>query len=140
VLPEFTRTTTFRWTLVVSGALTACILLMFGFVLAHTYVYVTTDVDGLNEAAAKSILVKDGLERRIARLDEYLSLDPNNVKLAGIFAADGSRIAGNIETLPPQLQADPSPQFISIVKLHASGPEQQRCARWRAVCRTAQPW
>jgi signal transduction histidine kinase len=79
----------------------------------------------LNEAAAKSILVKDGLERRIARLDEYLSLDPNNVKLAGIFAADGSRIAGNIETLPPQLQADPSPQFISIVKLHASGPEQQ---------------
>jgi hypothetical protein len=40
-MPEFMRTTTFRWTLVVSGALAACILLMFGFVYWQTADYMT---------------------------------------------------------------------------------------------------
>jgi signal transduction histidine kinase len=126
-LPEFLRTTTFRWTLVVSGAFTACILLMFAFVLAQTFAYMTVDVDGLNAGIAESILEKDGLEHRIQRLEEFLRVDPNNVKFGGLFAADGTRSAGNVESVPPGLKADAGPQLVSLVRI--DGMSERRSVR-----------
>src|SRR4051812_20180738 len=123
-LPEFTRSTTFRWTLVASGAFTLCILLMFGFVLAQAYWYMAVDVDGLNAGVAESIATKDGLEARIGRLEEYLRVDPHNVKLGGLFDAAGQRIAGNIESLPPELSPGAGPQLVSLVKIGV--PSQER--------------
>jgi signal transduction histidine kinase len=119
------RTSTFRWTLVVSGAFTFCILLMFGFVLAQAYAYMRVDVDGLIAGIADSILAKDGLERRIERLDEYLHVDPHGVKLGALFGADGARIAGNVERVPPELKLDGGPQLVSLVKVDASGSERR---------------
>jgi signal transduction histidine kinase len=120
LLPEFIRTTTFRWTLVVSGAFTACILLMFAFVLAQAFAYMTVDVDGLNAGIADSILAKNSLQHRIQRLDEYLRVDPHNVKFGGLFAADGTRIAGNVESPPPGLRVDAGPQLVSLVRMGES--------------------
>ncbi|MGO8924733.1 MAG: hypothetical protein ACLQF4_17560, partial [Xanthobacteraceae bacterium] len=91
-LPEFTRSTTFRWTLAVSGAFIVCILLMFGFILAQAYSYMTTDVDALNNEIANAIASHEP-EQRILGLDQYLRADPHHVKLGGLFAADGRRIA-----------------------------------------------
>jgi signal transduction histidine kinase len=116
-LPEFVRTTTFRWTLVVSGAFTACVLLMFAFVLAQAFAYMTEDVDGLNAGIADSILAKNNLEQRIQRLDEYLRVDPHNVKFGGLFAGDGTRVAGNVESLPPGLKVDAAPQLVSLIRM-----------------------
>jgi signal transduction histidine kinase len=126
-LPDFIRTTTFRWTLVVSGVFTVCILLMFGFVLVQAYSYMSVDVDGLNAGIADSILAKDGLERRLDRLDEYLRVDPRRVKLGGLFAADGRRIAGNVESLPPELKTDAGPQLVSLVRI--DGSSERRSVR-----------
>ncbi len=131
-LPDFMRTTTFRWTLVVSGVFTLCILLMFGFVLAQAYAYMTVDVDGLIAGVADSVIARKGLERRIERLDEYLGVDPHSTKLGGLFAADGTRIAGNVENLPPELKADAGPQLVSLVKIDAPGREGRTA---RAVAR-----
>jgi hypothetical protein len=47
-LPEFARTTTFRWTFAISAAFAVCILLMFGFVYWQTMAYMTGNVDQLN--------------------------------------------------------------------------------------------
>jgi hypothetical protein len=47
LLFEFVRTTGFRWTLLISGAFTICILLMFVFVYWQTSVYMTAKVDQL---------------------------------------------------------------------------------------------
>ena len=38
-LPDFTRATTFRWTLVVAGAFGLCTLVLFGFVYWQTAAY-----------------------------------------------------------------------------------------------------
>jgi signal transduction histidine kinase len=116
-LPEFARTTTFRWTVLVSGAFTLCVLLMFAFVLMQAYAYMTVDVDGLNEGISASIIAKEDPERQIERLDEYLRVDPLNVKLGGLFAADGTRVAGNVESLPPELKLDTGPQLVSLIKI-----------------------
>jgi len=123
-LPEFMRTTTFRWTLAVSGAFTVCILLMFGFVLAQAYSFMTADVDRLIVGIA-NFVTSDGPEHRVERLNEHLRIDARHAKLGGLFAADGSRIAGNIESLPAEFRGDARPQLVSLVKVDASGRERQ---------------
>lgn len=130
-LPEFTRSTTFRWTLGVSGAFIVCILLMFGFILAQAYSYMTTDVDALNNEIANAIASHEP-EQRILGLEQYLRADPHHVKLGGLFAADGHRIAGNIETLPPMLHGDADAQLASLIKIDDRAREQQAV---RAVAR-----
>jgi signal transduction histidine kinase len=131
-LPEFTRSPTFRWTIAVSGAFILCILLMFGFILAQAYSYMTTDVDALNNEIANAIASHHEAEQRILGLDQYLRADPHHVKLGGLFAADGRRIAGNIETLPPMLRGDAGAQLASLIKIDDGTREQQAV---RAVAR-----
>jgi hypothetical protein len=46
-LPEFARSTTFRWTLTVAGAFVLCILVLFGFVYWQTAVYMESKYDVL---------------------------------------------------------------------------------------------
>jgi signal transduction histidine kinase len=130
-LPEFTRSTTFRWTLAVSGAFILCILLMFGFILAQAYSYMTTDVDALNNEIANAIAGHQP-EQRVLGLEQYLRADPHHVKLGGLFAADGHRIAGNIETLPPMLHGDVGAQLASLIKIDGETREQHAV---RAVAR-----
>jgi signal transduction histidine kinase len=122
-LPEFTRSTTFRWTVAVSGAFILCILLMFGLILAQAYSYMTADVDALISDIADTIASHEP-EQRVFGLDQYLRADPRRVKLGGLFAADGHRIAGNIETLPAMLHRDAGPQLVSIIKMNDGVREQ----------------
>jgi len=130
-LPEFTRTTTFRWTLVVSGAFTVCILLMFGFVLAQAYSYMTADVDGFIEGIATAVVARNP-DRRAQRVDEHLAVDPHRVKLGGLFAGDGSRVTGNIESPPAALPADGRAHLVSLIRIDGSERERQTV---RAVAR-----
>jgi hypothetical protein len=124
-LPEFTRTTTFRWTLAISGAFALCAFLMFGFVLAQAYSYTRSDADTLNSENTALIAAEDP-GARVSRLDEYLQNDPRRLKLGGLFDSDGRRIAGNIESLPPDLQRDLIPRDIVLVRIDAMGRERQR--------------
>jgi signal transduction histidine kinase len=124
-LPKFTRTTTFRWSLAISGAFALCAFLMFGFVLAQAYSYTRFDADSLNSENVALIAAEDA-DARVRRLDEYLQNDPRRLKLGGLFDSDGHRIAGNIESLPTDLQRDLIPRDIFLVRVDAFGRERQR--------------
>jgi signal transduction histidine kinase len=130
-LPEFVRTTTFRWTVAISGAFALCAFLMFGFVLAQTYSYALSDADNLNNENVRLIAAEDA-DARIRRLNEYLQNDPRREKLGALFDSDGHRIAGNIENLPPDLRPDLVPRNIFLVRVDAFGHERQRA---RSVAR-----
>src|SRR5882762_1860648 len=132
-LPEFIRTTTFGWTLVASGALAFCILLMFGFVYWQTAAYMTARVDGIL-AGESDMIASAAPERRLKGIHERLSQDPRRIRLAGLFGADGSRIAGNLESLPNDLMDTP-PQRVSVVRIDDQGREEQTA---RAVARRLQ--
>src|SRR5215813_8218753 len=123
-LPEFIRTTTFRWTLVVSGAFALCILLMFGFVYWQTAVYMTGRVDG-TLARDADIIAREASEHWHDTIDERLRQDPRRIRLAGLFGADGARIVGNLESLPDQLVLDSAPQTASVVRIDNRGREAQ---------------
>ena len=51
--------------------------------------------------------------------------DPQRIKIAGLFGADGHRIAGNLESLPPGLAPD-VPTDVVVVRIGDSGREMQK--------------
>src|SRR6266852_1915748 len=90
-LPDFIRTTTFRWTL----------------------------------ANALSVFAANTPEQRLAEIDDRLRKDPRHVKVAGLFGADGHRIAGNIESLPGGLAPD-VPTGVVVVRIDGGERERQK--------------
>jgi signal transduction histidine kinase len=123
-LPEFVRTTTFRWITAAASAFAVCILLMFGFVYWQTSAYVIEVADRLiiDRADALSPLPP---QQRLHALKEFLEADPRRVKLAGLFDSDGNRITGNIESLPHRLRTDAPTQEAPVVRIDALGRERQ---------------
>src|SRR5258708_12871681 len=98
-LPEFMRSTTLRWTFLVAGIFAAFIIALLGFIYLKTESDLTTRSD---RVIASQVGVFAGLsaERRLDAINEHLRQDPSRVQLAGLFSANGRRIAGNLEGLP----------------------------------------
>src|SRR5262245_37736826 len=114
-LPEFTRFTTFRWTLTVAGAFVLCTLLLFGFVYWESAIYMVRRYDTLL-AQELRVFAANTPERRLQEIEDRLQRDPEHTKVAGLFGADGRRIAGNLERLPSPLPSD-RPTEILVVRI-----------------------
>ncbi len=122
-LPDFIRTTTFRWTLVVAGAFAVYIVLLFGAVYWRTERYLTARSDAVITMQAQ-VFAAATPERRLEVMEEFLRQDPRMVQFAGLFTGAGQRIAGNLQTLPPALQID-GPAQQSLVRVGPGGTERQ---------------
>ncbi len=123
-LPDFVRTTTFRWTLAVAGAFVLCTLVLLGFVYWRTAAYVMSKYDVLLTEELR-VFAANTPERRLEEIDDRLRKDPQRIKIAGLFGADGRRIAGNIESLPRGLAPD-VPADAVVVRIDDRGREMQR--------------
>src|SRR5712691_1628561 len=122
-LPDFARTTTFRWTLAVAGAFVLHTLVLFGFVYWRTAAYMMSEYDVLL-AEELRVFAANTPEQRLAEIDDRLRKDPRRIKVAGLFGADGRRIAGNMESLPPGLAPD-LPADAVVVRVESGGREMQ---------------
>ena len=122
-LPDFARTTTFRWTLAVAGTFVLCTLLLFGFVYWRTTVYMMSENDVVLTTELR-VFAANTPEQRLAEIDDRLRKDPRRIKIAGLFGADGHRIAGNMESLPPGLAPD-VPANVVVIRLDNRGREMQ---------------
>ena len=123
-LPDLIRTTTFRWTLAVSGTFVLCTLVLFGFVYWQTAAYMTSSIDSLLTGEV-DIMVGDAPQRRLERIVNRLGADPRHIRIAGLFGADGHRITGNLESLPGGLAPD-VPTDVVIVRLEGQTRETQK--------------
>jgi signal transduction histidine kinase len=128
-LPDFVRTTTFRWT---AGAFAVCIVLFSAFVYweAADYVLAKTDAALSEESLA---IAADSPHRQLDAIDDRLRQDPRRIKLAGLFSRDGHRIAGNLKGLPQGLKIDAPVQSAVAIRLDPNGSEQMTV---RAVARS----
>jgi signal transduction histidine kinase len=128
-LPDFVRTTTFRWT---SIAFAACILLFSAFVYweAAAYMLARTDAAIVEESL---VIGADTLDRQLNAIEDRLGEDPRRIKLAGLFGADGHRIAGNLESLPDRLAVDATVQNAQVVRVDQRGQEEMDV---RAIARS----
>jgi signal transduction histidine kinase len=117
--PDFVRSTTFRW---ISIAFAACILLFSAFVYWEAAMSMRTSMDAtLSEESL--IVAAESPDRRLNAIEDRLGADPRRVKLAGLFGADGRRLAGNIESLPPRLAVNAPVQTVQVVRVDQRGQE-----------------
>src|ERR1700686_3489179 len=123
-LPEFMRSTTLRWTFLVAGIFAAFIVALLGFVYLKTESDLTTRSDRVI-ASQMGFFAGLSPERRLDAINEHLKQDPSRVQLAGLFSSNGSRIAGNVESLPPDLKTDSTVQSAVVDRLDESGREKQ---------------
>jgi signal transduction histidine kinase len=129
--PQFIRSNTFHWALTVAGVFAVFVIVLFGFIYWKIDDYLTARSDRVISVELDSIA---GLspERRLEAIDEKLRQDPRGVQLAAIFGADGHRITGNLESVPPHLRIDAPPQGTDIIKTDRNGREHQTV---RAIAR-----
>src|SRR6266852_2589238 len=118
-LPDFVRTTTFRWT---SIAFAVCILLFSAFVYWEAATYMVARIDA-TIAEESLVIAADTPDRQLNAIEDRLSEDPRRIKLAGLFGADGHRIAGNLESIPDRLEVDTTVQNTHVVRIDQRGQE-----------------
>jgi signal transduction histidine kinase len=131
-LPEFMRSTTLRWTLLVAGIFAAFIVALLGFVYLKTKDDLTMRSDRLI-ASQIAVFADLSPERRLEAINEHLKQDPARIRLAGLFDSNGRRIAGNLESLPPDLKRDNAVQSAVVDRIDESGREKQAA---RLIART----
>src|SRR6202166_1502638 len=123
-LPEFARLTTLLWTFLVAGIFAAFIVALLGFVYLKTEDDLTMRSDRVI-ASQMAVLADLSPERRLDAINEHLKQDPGRVQLAGLFGPNGRRIAGNLESLPPDLKTDNTVQSAVVDRIDQSGREKQ---------------
>src|SRR3982074_969645 len=123
-LPEFTRSTTLRWTFLVASIFAAFIVALLGFVYLKTKGDLTMRSDRVI-ASQMGVFADLSPERRLDAIKEHLRQDPGRVQFAGLFGSNGRRIAGDLESLPPDLKTDNTVQSAVVDRIDESGREKQ---------------
>jgi signal transduction histidine kinase len=116
------RSTTFRWALTVAGVLAIFVIVLFGFIYWQTDQYLIARSDRMITGQLNVIAALPG-ERRLDAIDEHLKQDSRGVQYAGLFGADGRKITGDLEQLPPDLRMDDTVQSVLVVRVLPSGRE-----------------
>jgi signal transduction histidine kinase len=129
--PNFSRTPTFYSALIVASALLLCTVVLFGFVYGQTTAYLISKYDALAVDELR-VFASNTPGQLLQEINDRLLKDPQHIKIAGLFSADGKRIAGNIESLPPGLVPN-TPTKATVNRLDDGGPNAQNV---RLVART----
>ena len=127
-LLEWTRQTTFRYTLALFGAIALTILVSFGVTFLQTSRELAGRLDVFVMQEADAILAQGNLDG----YDERIRQDPRRVKPTGLFDSDGKRLSGNIERWSSELTLDAPPKGGSVVRLDDTSHAPQSV---RAVAR-----
>jgi len=116
------RSNTFRWALAVAGVFAVFVIVLFGFIYWQADQYLIARSDKMIGSQLNFIA---GLpsERRLGAINDHLKQDSRGVQYAGLFGADGRKIAGNLERFPPDLQVNDSVQSISVERTLPAGRE-----------------
>jgi hypothetical protein len=121
---EFMHSTTLRRTFLVAGIVAAFIGALLGFVYLKTKADLTQRSDRMI-AAQIGVFAKLLPERRLDAINEHLRQDPNRVQLAGWFGSNGRGVAGNLESLAPDLETDNAVQSAVVDRADERGREKQ---------------
>ncbi|MGM4891473.1 ATP-binding protein [Tardiphaga sp. 839_C3_N1_4] len=122
-LAEFASSSTFRAATVAAVALSLFVLVLFGFIYWKTDRLLVTRSDHVIALQLQTLAALPN-ERRLEALHLQLSQDSRDVHFIGLFRADGSRVAGNLEHPPATLRLDATVQTVEITRQRPAGPEQ----------------
>src|SRR5882724_12486099 len=122
--PQFIRSTTFRWALAVAGVFAIFVTVLFGFIYWKTDTYLIVRSDRMIATQLHFIAGLPGT-RQPEAIAQHLGQDSRGVQYAGLFGADGRKIAGNLETFPVDLKIDESVQSVSVLRMLPGGSQKR---------------
>jgi signal transduction histidine kinase len=128
------RSNTFRWASATAGVFAVFVFVLFGFIYLKIDDYLVTRTDRVIAVQTDYIATLPP-ERRLDAITDHLREDSRGVQFAGLFGADGHRIAGNIAKLPAGLKVDAPPQSGKIVRMDQADRGEQTV---RAIARRMQ--
>jgi signal transduction histidine kinase len=129
---EFMHSTTLRRTFLVAGIVAAFIGALLGFVYLKTKADLTIRSDRMI-ASQIGVFAELSPARRLDAINQHLKQDPSRVQLAGWFDSNGRRVAGNLESLAPDLKTDNAVQSAVVERADDSGRAKQAV---RLIART----
>lgn len=130
--PKFIRSSTFLWTLAVAGVLAVFVIALFGFIYWKVDDYLIVRSDRMIASQLNFIAGLSG-EQQLSAIHQNLKQDSRGVQHAGLFGADGHRIAGNMEELPSELRTNDVVHDVSVVRVLPTGRDTRVI---RAIART----
>jgi signal transduction histidine kinase len=119
---QLIHSSTFQWALAVAGVLAVFVVVLFGFIYWKTDDYLIARSDRMIAIQLDTIGDLPD-QRQLSAINEHLRQDSRGVQFAGLFAADGHKITGNLDQFPPGLKLDDSVQSVSITRMLPAGPE-----------------
>jgi hypothetical protein len=126
----------------VAGIFAALVVALLGFVYLKIKADLTMRSDRMI-ASQMDAFAALSPERRLDAISDHLKQDPRRVELAGLFGSNGRLIAGNLESLSPDLETDSAVPSAVVERVDKSGPatggppDRAKCAeRLRASDRT----
>src|ERR1700760_2181787 len=122
--PEFTRSTTLRWTMLVAGMVAVFTVALLGFVYLKTMRDLTARTDRVIALQMEALAALPP-RQRIDAIDEGLKQDLSRIRLVGLFGLHGDRIAGNVMRLPHGLKANGSPQRAVLARIDGTSRQRQ---------------
>lgn len=120
---RFMRSNTFRWAAMVAGLFAVFVIVLFGFIFWKIDAYLIARSDRMISMQMDYMAALPH-ERRVDAIADHLGEDSRQVQFAGLFDAHGSRLAGNLEVVPPRFRIDGSVQGTRVTRTNwADGPD-----------------
>ncbi len=106
---ELWRTTPFRLTLLNGAVFAVAVVALLGMIYWRTAGYMSRQLDAIIVSEARVLTSGDPRDLP-QRVDALVAADSRAVSFYGLFAADGTPIAGNVRHLPPSPILDAAPR------------------------------
>jgi len=103
-MSRLVRSFAFRWALGIALWSTLLSLLLFAFVYWQTAAFMQDELAQVLRHEAR--YASGDPAKAAARIETWVSEDLHSVHFAGLFGADGRKIAGNLDVRPPELPLD----------------------------------
>jgi signal transduction histidine kinase len=118
---QFLRSNRFRWASAIGVFLAIFVTLFFGFIYWKIDDYLIARSDRMI-AYQLNFFADLPPHRLIDAIDDHLGGDSRGVLFAGLFDANGNRLAGNLARVPPELRIDQPVQGARVARIDQREP------------------
>ena len=119
---QFIRSNTFHWAAALAALFAAFVTILFGFIYFKIDDYLIARSDRMITTQVNFFAALPP-DRLVSALDDHLGQDSRGVHFAGIFDANGNRLAGNVARLPDDLAAGAGVKSVRMARANDKEPD-----------------
>jgi signal transduction histidine kinase len=113
---QFLRSNTFRWAFAVAVLFAVFVFALFGFIYLNIDNYLVARSDHMI-VTQTNFFASLPFDRGVDAIEDHLKEDSRGVQFAGLFDAQGVRLAGNLGRLPGEIKIDANIQTVRVTRV-----------------------